>query len=42
MHLAALGNLMAQIVPIFPEIKAPPVKAEPMKCGLYAIFSPAG
>ncbi len=30
MHLAALGNLMAQIVPIFPDIKAPPVKAEPI------------
>ncbi|MFN2465003.1 MAG: F0F1 ATP synthase subunit A [Candidatus Dormibacteria bacterium] len=30
MHLAALGVLMAGIVPIFPEIKAPPVKAEPV------------
>ena len=30
MHLAALGNLMAGIVPFFPEIKAPPVKAEPI------------
>ena len=30
MHLAALGNLMAGIVPFFPEIKAPPVKAEPV------------
>lgn len=30
MHLPALGVLMAQIVPFFPEIKAPPVKAEPI------------
>lgn len=30
MHLASLGNLMAGILPIFPEIKAPPVKAEPI------------
>lgn len=30
MHLPALGVLMGGIVPFFPEIKAPPVKAEPI------------
>jgi len=30
LHLAALGVLATQIVPFFPEIKAPPVKAEPI------------
>jgi F-type H+-transporting ATPase subunit a len=30
LHLPALGVLMAGIVPFFPEIKAPPVKAEPI------------
>ena len=30
MHLAALGVTAAQLVPIFPDIKAPPVKAEPI------------